>query len=155
MWVKCVLVWYSQPLTSIFGLVNSNIKKMRLECCLHPSHSMVSTLIIICIWNIWRRLFTPKVAKNMNKENYFITADRHCVNVGRLISEEKSHMLKNKLRVHTIDISKSYLPVSTILDNVKWNVLFYIQSTKLQGDHKRKQSKALLHSQNMQFGGHY
>ena len=40
MWVKCVLVWYSQPLTSIFGLVHSSIKKMRLECCLHPSHSM-------------------------------------------------------------------------------------------------------------------
>ena len=40
MWVKCVLVWYSQQLTSIFGLVNSSIKKMRLECLLHPSHSM-------------------------------------------------------------------------------------------------------------------
>ena len=49
MWVKCVLVWYSQPLTSIFGLVNNSIKKIRLECCLHPSHSMrycpYSTLI--------------------------------------------------------------------------------------------------------------
>ena len=44
MWVKCVLVWYSQPLTSIFGLVNSSIKKTRLECCLHPSHSMVKTI---------------------------------------------------------------------------------------------------------------
>ena len=30
--MKCVLVCYSQPLTSIFGLVNSSIKKMRLEC---------------------------------------------------------------------------------------------------------------------------
>ena len=40
MWVKCVLVWYSQPLTSIFGLVNSSIKNMRLECPLHHSHSM-------------------------------------------------------------------------------------------------------------------
>ena len=39
--MKCVLVWYSQPLTSIFGLINSCIKKMRLECHLHPSHSMV------------------------------------------------------------------------------------------------------------------
>ena len=41
MWVKCVLVWYSQPLTSIFGVVNSSIKKMRVECRLHPSHSML------------------------------------------------------------------------------------------------------------------
>ena len=40
MWVKCVLVWNSQPLTSIFGLVYSSIKKIRLECRLHPSHSM-------------------------------------------------------------------------------------------------------------------
>ena len=40
MWVKCVLVWYSQLLTSVFGLVNSIIKKMRLECRLHPSHSI-------------------------------------------------------------------------------------------------------------------
>ena len=40
MWVKCVLVWFSQPLTSIFGLVNSSIKKRWLECHLHPSHSM-------------------------------------------------------------------------------------------------------------------
>ena len=44
MWVKCALVWYSQPLTSIFGWANSSIKKMRLECCLHPSHSMLSSL---------------------------------------------------------------------------------------------------------------
>ena len=34
-----------QPLTSIFGLVNSNIKKMRLECRLHHSHSMGSTFL--------------------------------------------------------------------------------------------------------------
>ena len=34
------LVWYSQPLTSIFSLVNSSFKKMRMECRLHPSHSM-------------------------------------------------------------------------------------------------------------------
>ena len=40
MWVICVLVWYSQPLTSIFGLVNSSIKKIRLEWRLHPTHSM-------------------------------------------------------------------------------------------------------------------
>ena len=40
MWVKCVLVRYSQPLTSIFGLVNSSVMKIRLECRLHPSHSM-------------------------------------------------------------------------------------------------------------------
>ena len=46
MWVKCVLVWNSQPLTSIFGLVNSSIKKMRLECRLHPSHSMVLSLLL-------------------------------------------------------------------------------------------------------------
>ena len=44
MWVICVLVLFSQPLTSIFGLVNSSIKKMRLECCLHPSHSMAEVL---------------------------------------------------------------------------------------------------------------
>ena len=44
MQVKCALAWYSQPLTSIFDLVNSSIKKMRLECCLHPSHSMVQLL---------------------------------------------------------------------------------------------------------------
>ena len=45
--VKCVLVWNSQPLTSIFGLVNSSIKKMRL----HPSHSMV---LLLCrtLWAI-------------------------------------------------------------------------------------------------------
>ena len=41
MLVKCVLLWYSQPLTSIFGLVNGSIKKMRLDCCLHPLHSMI------------------------------------------------------------------------------------------------------------------
>ena len=39
MWVKCVLVRNSQLLTSTFGLVNSSIMKMRLECRLHPSHS--------------------------------------------------------------------------------------------------------------------
>ena len=44
MWVKCVLFWYSQPLTSIFGLVHSSIKKMRQECRLHPSHSMDTSL---------------------------------------------------------------------------------------------------------------
>ena len=43
MWLKCVLVQYSQPLTSIFGLVNSRIKKMRLDCRLHPSHSMLTS----------------------------------------------------------------------------------------------------------------
>ena len=46
LWVKCVLVWNSQPLTSIFGFLNSNIKKMRLECRLHPSHSMISILFL-------------------------------------------------------------------------------------------------------------
>ena len=57
MWVKCVLVWYGQPLTSTFGLVNSSIKKMRLECCLHPTHSMTSTLTFYVmssfLWSIW------------------------------------------------------------------------------------------------------
>ena len=59
MWVKCVLVWYSQPLTSIFGLVNSSIKKMRLECCLHPSHSMVTDLIC---WGglMQKNIYKPK-----------------------------------------------------------------------------------------------
>ena len=47
MWVKCVLVWYSQPPTSIFGLVNSSIKKVRLECRLHPSHFMIKTMCCI------------------------------------------------------------------------------------------------------------
>ena len=42
-WVKCVLVWYSQPLTSMFGLVNRSIKKMRMECCLQLSHSKQPT----------------------------------------------------------------------------------------------------------------
>ena len=47
MWVKCVLVWYSQPLTSTFGLVNRSIKKMSLECRLHPSHSMVKRVYVL------------------------------------------------------------------------------------------------------------
>ena len=42
MWVIRVLVWYSQPLPSIFGLKNSSIKKIRLEWRLHPTHSMPS-----------------------------------------------------------------------------------------------------------------
>ena len=34
----------------IFGLVNSSIKKMRLECLLHPSHSMPSLKAsLICL----------------------------------------------------------------------------------------------------------
>ena len=38
---ECSVFWsISQQLTSIFGLVNSSMKKMRLECRLHPSHSM-------------------------------------------------------------------------------------------------------------------
>ena len=45
--MKCVLIWYSQPLTSIFGLVNSSIKKMSLECRLHPSHSMVKRVYVL------------------------------------------------------------------------------------------------------------
>ena len=40
MWVLCVLFWYSQPL---FGLVNSSIKKIRLEWRLHHTHSMFLT----------------------------------------------------------------------------------------------------------------
>ena len=56
MWVKCVLVWYSQPPTSIFGLVNSSIKKIRLECCLHPLHSMNKTLGKVLEVTGWRHL---------------------------------------------------------------------------------------------------
>ena len=39
----CDLVWYSQPLTSIFCLVNSGIKKSRIESNLHPKLSMLRT----------------------------------------------------------------------------------------------------------------
>ena len=35
-----VLVWYSEPLTSKFGLVNSRIKMIRLGWHLNPTHSM-------------------------------------------------------------------------------------------------------------------
>ena len=52
MCVKGVLVWYSQTLTSIFGLVNSSIKNMRLECLLHPSHSIHAKFFLHNqIWN--------------------------------------------------------------------------------------------------------
>ena len=44
MWVKCVLV--CQPLPSIFGLVNTSNKKIRLKWRLHPSH--VHTLCAYC-----------------------------------------------------------------------------------------------------------
>ena len=42
------VVSYSQPLTSIFGLVNSSIKEMRLEWRLHPLHSMHINIRVTC-----------------------------------------------------------------------------------------------------------
>ena len=49
LWVKYVLFWYSHPLSSIFSLINSSIKKMWLECCLHPWPSMALACWLILL----------------------------------------------------------------------------------------------------------
>ena len=73
MWVLCVLVWYSQPLPSIFGLVNSSIKKISLKWRLHPAHSMQKTkpntevranlfqqkMLSLCLPNTWTLPWLP------------------------------------------------------------------------------------------------
>ena len=77
MLVKCILVWYSQPLTSIFGLGYGSIKKMRLECHLHPSHSMISChdnlLQLICL-TFFLLQFTfniPSPSSNLLQSDHF------------------------------------------------------------------------------------
>ena len=57
----CVFVWNSQPLNSIFGLVNSSIKKIRLEWGLHPIHSMICCYFNLTSINIygWIHILIP------------------------------------------------------------------------------------------------
>ena len=47
MWMIWNFVWYSWPLTSMFGLALGTIEKIRLELGLHPKFSMISSMSMI------------------------------------------------------------------------------------------------------------
>ena len=72
MWVICVLVWYSQPLTSIFGLVNSSIKKIRSDASIlhtlwvHKIMDIQNGWELKGVFRVWGggRLVASNVCKN-------------------------------------------------------------------------------------------
>ena len=107
--MKCVLVWYSQPLTSTFGLVNSSIKKMRLKCRLHPSHSMTgivsSSPIRFLHWKLrvnWS-LFTSHFSNRVKRRLFCVRLSQNwsviqsgLVSHSSLVSHSVSQFIKQK-----------------------------------------------------------
>ena len=129
MWVKCVLVWYSQPLTSIFGLVNSRIKKMRLQCRLHPSHSMSWCMCSVQHFNHKLQILIWGV---LNQENI----SQFCAVVISFPTMGASFMLKNywiwsiihrdilSVNIHINDSFLRYIDISKLTITNFWkNIL--------------------------------
>ena len=75
MWVKCVLVWYSHPLTSIFGLVNCRSRRwdfnftsiLHTLCCCH-----IYWLKLFLVWYELKSIFCAVSLYLVSKDGYVL-----------------------------------------------------------------------------------